>query len=226
MRFKSSVLLLSLLLAMPSLAAPPSLEIPAEIKPSADYAVFAPDAKTTVKTITYIGLSGVDPFPSDLLRDPRAFVLPVRGLAAGRYRFVAVGSLNDEHAKKEFAVIVGAPSDPLPDPKPQPPVDPLPPAGIAKHLSFVVAGAEGANVVNDATLRNWLKVGGVAVHVLAAGGALPGGFQERIDAVGLPCFIIQDARGKVLTAAKVTTAEAVEDAVEPLFEKPLLKKEE
>ena len=217
--------LFSLLLSAGLLAAPPTIDVPPEIKPTGDYATFAPDTKTTAKAITYVGLSGVDPFPSEMLRDPRAFVVPVRGLAPGRYEFRAVGSLNDEHAIKAFAVIVGTPA-PTPLPPTVPPTTPTnpAPAGVAKHLTFVTAGAEGLTVINDGVLRNWLKVGGIAVHVLNPGDRKPNWHDRVLAEIGAPCFVVQDAGGRVLAKAKVTTSEAVEDVVEPLFETPLFKK--
>lgn len=108
----------------------PALAIPDTITPVGDYATFAPDASTTVRAVTYIGISGVSPFPSAMLADKRAFVLPTRGLAAGKYVFIAVGSLNDVHVQKEFAVIVGGtpppqPPGPGPQPGPAPVNEPL-----------------------------------------------------------------------------------------------------
>jgi hypothetical protein len=101
------------------------IEIPAEVRAAGDYVTLIP--KTDAKAITYVGLSGIEPFPSEFLKDPRAFVLPVRGLPAGRYKFVAVGSLNDVHGKVVFSVFVGdappGPPDPGPTPVPVPPDD-------------------------------------------------------------------------------------------------------
>lgn len=135
--------LVLLVFACVALAAPPALVIPGEVKPVGDYARWTPGADTTAKAITFVPLSGVDPFPSDLLKDPRAFVLPVRGLAAGRYRFRAVGSLNDEHAQTEFVVVVG--DVPIPPPVPTPPV-PTPDG----RLLVAKASRDGAALVTSA----------------------------------------------------------------------------
>ncbi len=105
-------------------AAPPSVDVPAEIKAGGDYVTVVP--KTDAKAITYIGVSGVEPFPSAFLKDPKAFVLPVRGLAAGRYTFAGVASLNDEHTAFKFVVVVGD-APPVPPTPPVPPVPPNPP---------------------------------------------------------------------------------------------------
>lgn len=125
MRATISTAILGMALVSCAIAAPP-LTIPDEVKPTQGYAILRPD--TTCKTVSYIGLSGVYPLPAELLADKRTFVLPVNGLAAGRYRFVAVGSLDDDHAVKEFVVVVGdAPPVPVPGPGPTPPgpSDPL-----------------------------------------------------------------------------------------------------
>lgn len=116
--------LLLLLFVSPLYAAPPTLGIPDEIKPSQGYATFEPGADCTAKAITYISRSSAFPFPARMLKDGRMFVLPTTGLANGRYQFTAVGSLNDEHAVKDFAVVVG--NAPGPNPGPNPPNPPNP----------------------------------------------------------------------------------------------------
>lgn len=115
-------LLLSVLLAASALAAPPAVEVPAETVASGDYVTVVP--KTDAKAVSYLGLSGVDPFPSALLKDSKTFVLPVRGLAQGEYRFAGVASLNDEHTVFYFKVRVGKVTVPPVDPPGNPPVDP------------------------------------------------------------------------------------------------------
>jgi hypothetical protein len=97
------------------------------VKPVGGYAVVTP--KTDAKAITYVGLSGENPLPNVLLADKRVFVFPTRGLPAGRYKFLAVASLNDEHASLEFTVIVG--DAPLPGPVPPSPL-PDGPLGLRK----------------------------------------------------------------------------------------------
>lgn len=124
-----TTLLVLLLLADPAWADPPKLSIPAEVKAAGEYVTFTPN--TDAVSVTYVAQSAVEPFPSAFLKDPRAFVLPTRGLAAGRYRFVAVAASNaGEQSAQAFAVLVGdAPPGP-PDP-PKPPDPPAPPPGPA-----------------------------------------------------------------------------------------------
>lgn len=122
--FRVPVLAL-LLAASVTLAAPPKLDLPAEVRPAGDYARFTPE--TDAASVVYVGLSGVDAFPSEELRDPRRFLLPVRGLPAGRYRFAAVAAgKTGEQVRADFAVVVGpgTPTDPPTDPPVDPPVPP------------------------------------------------------------------------------------------------------
>lgn len=107
-----------LLFVATSLAAdPPKLTVPAEVTPAGEYARFTP--QTDCVSVTYIGLSGVDAFPSEELRDSRRFLLPTRGLAAGRYRFAAVGASKDgEQVRADFVVVVGSVPDKPPDKPP------------------------------------------------------------------------------------------------------------
>lgn len=115
----------ALLIASVANAQPPSLTIPAEVKPAGQYARIAPT--TDAVAVTYIGLSGVDAIPSDLLKDGRMFLLDTRGLAAGRYKFAAVGaSKTGEQTRVDFVVVVGDAPPPFPPgPDPAPPFDPL-----------------------------------------------------------------------------------------------------
>ena len=127
---KPVTLLLCVLWATLAQAEPPKLEIPAEIRPTGQYVTLLP--KTDSAAITYIGLSGIDPLPSALLRDPRTFVLDSRGLKEGRYLFAAVGSLKDEHTRVDFSVVVG--NSPVvvnpTDPNPQVPQPGVPLTGL------------------------------------------------------------------------------------------------
>lgn len=112
------------LLLMSVVGVPPSLEIPAEIRPTGQYVILLP--KTEAVAITYIGLSGIDPMPSVLLKDPRTFALDVRGLKEGKYVFAAIGSKADDHTRVDFSVVIGerpdvvTPTDPNHPPVPQP----------------------------------------------------------------------------------------------------------
>jgi len=110
-------------------AAPPKLNIPVEIQAAGEYVSFVPD--TDAVSIIYVGQSGLEPFPSDMLRDQRAFLLHVRGLPKGQYRFTAVGAGDKgEQTKAQFVVTVGQPTPgpgPPPDPGPTPGPGPSPP---------------------------------------------------------------------------------------------------
>jgi hypothetical protein len=121
-------LALLLVLCSTAFAAPPVVDIAPEIQATSEYVTVQP--KTDAVAITYVAQSGVEPFPSVMLKDPRTFVLPTRGLAVGRYKFVAVASLDDEHTRVDFVVVVGnappvvvTPDTPVEPDKPAP-VDP------------------------------------------------------------------------------------------------------
>jgi hypothetical protein len=105
-------------------AEPPKVVIPQEIKAEpGDWVTVSPE--TTAKAVTYVGLDGLKPFPSSELKDPRKLILAVN--KPGRYRFVAVGTLNDEMAQAPFVVVVGnPPPTPGPGPSPEPGPGPTP----------------------------------------------------------------------------------------------------
>lgn len=119
------------------------LTLPAETKvqPGEEYVVLQPE--TDCKAVSYIAQSGVSPFPSQFLADKRVFILPVRGLPQGRYLFTAVGSLNDNHVRQAFSVIVGT----APPPGPVPPV---PPSPVEKLGFATLARAEGIKLPDSA----------------------------------------------------------------------------
>lgn len=132
MRASSLLLLLAASLAG---AAPPELTIPPDLKPVNGYVRFTPT--TTAKSVLYVALDDAYPFPSEELKDSRRFVLPVQGLKNGTYRFVAVGSLNDEQTATPFSITVGKPVTP-------PPVDPdKPPPASKTHFMLVRPGGVG-----------------------------------------------------------------------------------
>ncbi len=108
--------LLLVFLAAPAWADPPKLLIPSEVPAQpGQWVVIVPD--TDAKAITYVGLDGLSAFPSSELRDPRRLV--VNAPASGRFRFVAVGTLNDEQTAVPFTVVVaGTPPTPPPAPTP------------------------------------------------------------------------------------------------------------
>jgi len=116
------VALVLAILSYPAVAAPPTLEIPSEIKaPEGDWVKVTPVG--TSKTVAYVGLDGLTPFPSDELKDPRKLIL--YAVRPGRYRFKAVGIAGDEYTIVSFTVVVGD----VPPPSPiDPPAPPQPPA--------------------------------------------------------------------------------------------------
>ncbi len=130
------------------------LTIPAETRATSDYVRIVPT--TNAAAVLYFGLSGVDPFPSELLKDGRVFCLPVRGLAAGRYKFIGVGTLSDSQVRADFAVIVGTPT---PDPLPVPPTPPVPADTLQATLQSAYAadtfpGKDGLRALLAAIFRN------------------------------------------------------------------------
>src|SRR5262245_34419350 len=91
------------------------IEVP---PPSGQYVSFTPD--TDAKSVVYVGLDGVDPFPTSELKDPRRFLLSTRGLAEGKYRFAAIAaSATGEQTRVDFVVVLGPGSDPVIPPPPK-----------------------------------------------------------------------------------------------------------
>lgn len=120
-------------------ADPPAVTIsPDQLRPVNGYVMFVPGGNA--KGVSYVSLDGAFPVPSAALADKRMFLLPVQGLKPGNYRFVAVGSLNDEHTQVAFTVPVGdappVPPDPKP-PDPKPP-DPVPPQPVTSFYVLLV----------------------------------------------------------------------------------------
>lgn len=125
MRLLSSLCLVCLCAV--TVAAPPSIDIPKEIQAQGNYLSFIPSTDATA--VVYIGMSGVESFPSELLKDSRAFVLPVSGLKEGEYKFSAIAIKDNEYARTTFKVTVGKTvvPEPTPQPKPVDPLDPIKP---------------------------------------------------------------------------------------------------
>lgn len=146
--------LIFLLLATSALGAPPAIDIPPEVRPAGQYVTLSP--KTEAAAITYIGLSEVEPIPSAALKDPRMFLLDTRGLAVGRYRFVAIGSLGDEHSRTDFAVVVGTPPVVVVPPGPGPPA--TPPADPTKATAVTYVYEKDHTAVPNAVLAAFDKL--------------------------------------------------------------------
>ena len=197
MRWSVVPLLLSAALAW---AAPPKIEIPSEVKPTGQYCNFSPKGDAT--SILYVGLSGVDPVPSLLLRDGKTFLLDTRGLQPGRYRFAAVASgPTGEQSRADFEVLIGdaPPTPPGPGPGPGPaPTDPLTKslqeaygketaadkaASLAKLAAFYEQGAEEAK---DEKILTW---GQYFTELVAARDAMvPAGLVPLLKAAALAEF--------------------------------------
>lgn len=161
MRFRFS--LVGVLLCSVAFAAPPKLTIPAELKPtSGDYLTHKPD--TDAVSVTYVGLSDLDPFPSAFLKDSRDFVLPTRGLKDGKYKFAAVAaSATGEQTRADFVVVIGdgkpgpiiapPPTTPTPDPKP-----PTTPTGSLYFLIVRTNGPADAAFTKTMGLEAWKEL--------------------------------------------------------------------
>lgn len=200
-------------------AAPPTLEIPAENRPSGQYVTIAP--KTDAVAVTYVGLDGLDPVPSQLLRDGRVFLLDSRGLKDGRYRFVAVGAgKTGEQARVDFVVVIGKGDvlPPVPDPKPGPQPDPGPPGGPAAYIVVVEETSartpEHAKVLND--LAYWKTVRDREVkwrfYDKDAPEAVANKYVPRAVAAGLPAMLTLDKTGIILDARRLPGSTAAIDA--------------
>ena len=208
-------------LALSVAAAPPALEIPAEVKPVQGYARVNP--KTDAVSVTYVSLDGLFPFPSEELKDPRRFVLPVNGVKDGRYRYVAVAaSATGEQAVAEFAVVVGAPAPPpVPPvpPGPQPNPDPKP-APVQVDAVWVVVVEDGARTVDVAKALNdpfWATLKPkheFRFYQSDAKVAVDNGYTDTGKSVGYPAVLVLDAKdGTVLRKFKLDGIDAVKQAV-------------
>lgn len=210
--------LVAVTLAGVAMGAPPALDVPAEVRPAGGYARFTP--KTEAVTVLYIGLDGIDPFPSEELKDGRRFLLPVAGVKPGRYRFAAVGAKDGEQTRADFVVVVG---DVQPDPKPKPNPDPKPDPDVVKVDSvwvIVVEDAAGPRTVETAQALNdpfWqaLRPKHDFRHYQSdSATAVGNGYVEQAKAVGMPAVLILDKKdGAPLKAFKLGKVADINSAV-------------
>jgi len=139
---KIALLFAFVLSSIPISAAPPKLTIPTEIFVKAGkWAQVLPD--TECKKITYVSHDGLDPYPAEeQVNKLKMIVFPTEDNK--RYKFTAVGSLNDEHVVAEFWLVVGKPKedgDTKPVPVEPPPVKPEPTPSDKSF--FVIARMDG-----------------------------------------------------------------------------------
>lgn len=147
----------------------PKLEIESLIEAKGDYVTFTPITDATV--VTYIGKSGIDPFPSELLKDSKSFILPVRGLKEAIYEFTAIAIKDNAFTRKDFAVKVGQapqpppPQPPGPGPTPKPPdpkLDNAPVTTDGLHVAIVYKSGQQVtqgqfNIMYGPSTRNYLN---------------------------------------------------------------------
>lgn len=177
-----------------------TLDVPAEITPHGGYARFTP--KTNAVSIVYVGLDGIDPFPSEELRDARRFLLPVGGVAEGRYRFAAVAAGPDGvQARADFVVLVG--NSPIPPPGPKPP-GPLPqpadPLVAAFHAGYLL----DADPDKAALVGKLAELFGSTVAAAKASGKILTLFQLQQSAHAAADIAV--GKGKLLNTRKAVSA--------------------
>lgn len=192
--------------AITASAAPPTLELPAEASPVNGYVIVAP--KTDAVSVTYVALDDVFPFPSDQLKDARAFVLPAAGLAEGRYRFVAVAAgKGGEQTTKNLVVVIGK-GGTVPPPKKKEPTDPVDPVEPDAKFYFLVVRPDGpasAAFTKAMSLPEWntLKAAGHKVKDRTATEATPI-LGAALPATQLPAVVtlVVSADGKSSTIVR------------------------
>lgn len=138
-----SLAVLALAAAPNAWAEPPKLEIKAELTPKNGFVIYTPPAD--VVSIKYKSLSGLVPFPAEILKDARSLVISTEGKAKGRYKFYAVGAnAKGEQADADFEIVIGdAPKPPPTPPQPEPPAPDLSP--LAKKLAEAYATETAAD---------------------------------------------------------------------------------
>lgn len=159
-------------------AEPPTIDIRSEIEAKGDVVNFTP--KTDAKTVIYIGLSGVDPLPPEILKDPRTFVLYTRGLKAGYYKFIAIAVKDNEVTRQDFIIRKGTPPPapippqpepvpPEPEPEPIPSLDDAPVSTTGIYVAFINETGNRVtqpqfNVMYGAITGKWLDTNCVSIN--------------------------------------------------------------
>lgn len=190
-----------------ALCAPPTLDLPDTTTATGQYVRFTP--KTDAVTITYIGLSGEDSFPSEELKDSKRFLWHTRGIPAGSYKFVAIAaSATGEQTRKDFTIIIPGPVvPPVPPTPPTPPV-PVPnpnpaPSALTPPLYVLLVEdgvkrtpAQGA-VIADAAMWNRLNTSGVRFRLFTRADPAVESLKlgTLADTTGLPAVIVRDSKG-------------------------------
>jgi len=189
----------ALLLAVATVAtaAPPKIDIPAEVRPSGQYVDF--DPATDAVSVTYVGLSGVEPVPPNRLSDKRAFLMDTRGLEPGEYAFVAVAaSKTGEQTRVRFVVAIGArPKPPGPDPRPKPDPEPSPARTAARLWLVVIEDTakrtpEQGKAVSSPDLRKWVESGGHELEIVSSKDSAidANGYGPYIKTVSAPAVLL------------------------------------
>lgn len=167
-------------------AAPPDLEIPPVVTPTGQYVQFVP--KTTAVSVEYVGLDGVEPFPSAFLKDQRAFVLDATSLVKDKqYRFVAVGAgANGEQKRATFVVVNGKATPPPPKDDPPPP-----PAGLYYFLIVRPDGPAAPAFTKAMGMPEWatLRAAGHLVKDRTASEAVAPAIGVVVPAAQLPAVV-------------------------------------
>lgn len=212
---KKQLLSVGLWLLLASLALAQGLGIPTEIKPVSGYAGLKP--KTEAKAITYIGMSGLDPLPTDFLADSRWFLVAVpKETPEGRYKFLAVGAFVDgekvTQELQEFYVVVGdSPVVIDPTKPPVKPTDPVKPAPTDKPAAVAYVIERGTPQVPAISAAiDKLNMSGILATLVFASSTDGTGntavqYKAAIAAAkeaGLPAMVVSDKEYKVLKTVK------------------------
>ena len=140
-------------------------------------------------------------YETRLFKGKQIFILEAAGTGALDLLVIPVGVTKaSEILHKKLEVDAGG----APDPKPKPPPDD-PKVGLVAHCSFVGATPDSVSVVNSKEIRDYLKANGIKGWVFVANDPkMPAGFDSVINRGGLPLIVLQDAKGNVVAAARMS----------------------